>query len=103
MADSVVKLKVDSREYDAKIKRAADGIRAFGENCKKAGQGVDKADKETLDYVRSLGRMDTVANTAKGQIGEMTKAFTDLSVQYRHLTDQEKIFLCGFGFSPQPL
>ena len=90
MADSVVKLKVDSREYDAKIKRAADGIRAFGENCKKAGQGVDKADKETLDYVRSLGRMETVSNTAKGQIGEMTKAFTDLSVQYRHLTDQEK-------------
>lgn len=90
MADSVVKLKVDSKEYDAKIKRAADGIRAFGENCKKAGQGVDKADKETLDYVRSLGRMETVSNTAKGQIGEMTKAFTDLSVQYRHLTDQEK-------------
>lgn len=90
MADSVVKLKVDSREYDSKIKRAAENVRIFGENCKKAGQGVDKADRETLDYVRSLGRMETVSKTAKGKIGEMTKAFTDLSVQYRHLTDQEK-------------
>lgn len=90
MADSVVKLKVDSKEYDTKIKRAAQNIISFGENCKKAGQGVDKADKETLDYVRSLGRMETVAKNTKGKINEMTNAFTDLSVQYKHLTDQEK-------------
>ena len=90
MADSVVKLKLDSGEYDSKIKRAAQNIVNFGENCKKAGQGVDKADKETLEYVRSLGRMETVAKNTKGKINEMTNAFTDLSVQYKHLTDQEK-------------
>lgn len=90
MAESVVKLRVDSNEYDAKIRRAADGVRAFGEQCQKAGQSVDKADKETLEYVQAIGRMETVSKNAKGKIGEMTSAFTELSVQYRHLTDQEK-------------
>ena len=38
MADSVVKLRVDSSEYGAKIKRAAEGLQAFGDNCRKAGE-----------------------------------------------------------------
>lgn len=90
MAESVVKLRVDSKEYEAKIRRAADGVLAFGEHCQKAGQSVEKADKETLEYVQAIGKMETVSKNAKGKIGEMTTAFTDLSVQYRHLTDQEK-------------
>ena len=79
MADSVVKLRLDSGEYDSKIKRAAQNVLAFGENCQKAGQSVAKADKETIDYVRAIGQMDTVTKSAKGKIGELTKAFTDMS------------------------
>lgn len=90
MAESVVKLRVDSNEYEAKIRRAADGLRAFGENCQKAGQSVAKADKETLEYVQAIGKMETVSKNAKGKINEMTTAFTDLSVQYKNLTDEEK-------------
>lgn len=90
MADSVVKLRVDSKEYEAKIKRAAEGLRAFGENCQKAGQSVAKADKDTLDYVRAIGQMETVSKNAKGKVNEMTTAFTDLSVQYRRLTEMER-------------
>lgn len=90
MLESVVKLKLESGEYDSRIKRAAQNILSFGENCQKAGQSVAKADKDTLEYVRSIGKMETVAKNAKGKIGEMTSAFTELSVQYRHLTDQEK-------------
>ena len=90
MADSVVRLKIDSKEYDSKIKRAAENVRTFGENCRKAGQSVDKAEKETIDYVRSLGRMETAAKSSKGRVNEMTNAFTDLSLEYKKLTDQEK-------------
>ena len=90
MADSVVKLRVDSQEYDSKIKRAAEGVRAFGEQCRKTGETVANADKETLEYVQSIGRMDTVAKTSKQQLREFTNALTDLTAQYRALSDQEK-------------
>ena len=90
MADSVVKLRLDSGEYDSKIKRAAQNVLAFGENCQKAGQSVAKAEKETLDYVRSIGQMETVAKNTKGKINEMTTAFTELSMQYKQLSAQEK-------------
>lgn len=99
MAESVVKLRVDSNEYEAKIRRAADGLRAFGENCQKAGQSVAKADKDTLEYVRSIGQMETVSKTVRGKIGEMTTAFTELSVQYKNLTDEEKKSQFGVALS----
>ena len=99
MAESVVKLRVDSQEYDAKIRRAAEGLRAFGENCQKAGQSVAKADKDTLEYVRAIGQMETVSKTVRGKIGEMTTAFTELSVQYKNLTDEEKKSQFGVALS----
>ena len=99
MAESVVKLKIDSGEYDSKIKRAAQNVLAFGENCQKAGQSVAKADKDTLDYVRSIGQMETVAKNTKGKINEMTTAFTELSVQYKNLTDEEKKSQFGVALS----
>lgn len=99
MADSVVKLKLDSGEYDSKIKRAAQNVLSFGENCQKAGQSVAKADKDTLDYVRSIGQMETVSKNAKGKINEMTTAFTDFSVQYKNLTDEEKKSQFGVALS----
>lgn len=99
MAESVVKLRVDSQEYDAKIRRAADGLRAFGENCQKAGESVAKADKDTLEYVRAIGQMETVSKTVRGKIGEMTTAFTELSVQYKNLTDEEKKSQFGVALS----
>ena len=34
--------------------------------------------------------METVSKTAKGSLSEMTKAFTDLKMQYKQLTDAEK-------------
>lgn len=90
MADSVVKLRVDSSEYDSKVKRAAQNIISFGDECRKAGQSVANADKETLAYVRSIGQMDTATRTARGKLSEMTAAFTELSAQYKHMTDEEK-------------
>lgn len=99
MADSVVKLKLDSGEYDSKMKRAAQNVLSFGENCRKAGESVAKADKDTLEYVRAIGQMETVSKTVRGKIGEMTTAFTELSVQYKNLTDEEKKSQFGVALS----
>lgn len=90
MADNVLKLKVDSAEYDSKLKRAGEGLTRYADECRKTGSTLEEVEKETLDYVRALGQMQTVSRTAKGSLSEMTKTFTDLSVQYRNLTAVEK-------------
>lgn len=90
MADNILKLKVDSTEYDAKLKRASDGLTRYVEGCRKAGGTLEVVEKDTLAYVKALGNMETTSRTAKGKLVEMTKAFTDLSMQYKQLTAQEQ-------------
>ena len=90
MADSILRLKVESQEYDQKIKRASEGILKYAEDCRKAGGPLEYLDEGVEDFVKALGQMNTVSNSAKGKINEMTRAFTDLSLQYKNLTDEEK-------------
>jgi len=90
MADSILKLRVESSEYDNKIKRAAEGLQRYADQCHKAGGTLTQLDDGVLEFTRALGHMETVSKSAKGSINEMTKAFTDMSVRYKELTAEEK-------------
>lgn len=90
MADVITRLRVESSEYDNKIKRAAESLQAYATKCRQVGGTLEKLDECVLEYVRDLGKMETVNKTARGGISELTKAFTDLRIQYNQLTQAEK-------------
>ena len=90
MADSIVRLRVESQEFEQKLKRASQELLAMADNARRTGATFAIADKEELAFVSSLGQLQTSARSAKGTIAEMTKAFQDLSVHYRSLTAEEK-------------
>lgn len=90
MADSIVRLRVESQEFEQKLKRASQELLAMADNARRTGATFAIADKEELAFVASLGQLQTSARSAKGTIAEMTKAFQDLSVHYRSLTAEEK-------------
>lgn len=90
MADLVARLKVDSKEYDSKIERARSGLLHLEQSLRGAGKTFADADKDQVAFTRSLGNMQTVARTARGRLSELTKAYTDLRLQYKSLTDAEK-------------
>lgn len=90
MAESIVRLRVESSEYDAKLKRASDNLRQYVDGAKKAGESVSQASKDTVEFVRALGNMDTVAKNTNGQMREITRTVTDMTMQYRALTEEEK-------------
>ena len=90
MADNVIKLRIDSQEYDSKIKRAAEQLNRYADGCRKAGSTLEHVDEGVLEFTRSLGKMETTATTARGKVSELTKAYTELAVQYKNMTDEEK-------------
>ena len=90
MADSILRLKVESQEYDNKLKQATNGLTRYVDECRKVGGTLEVVEKETLDYVRALGQMETTSRTATGKLVEMKKTFTELSAQYKQMTDAEK-------------
>ena len=90
MADNIVKLKVDSSEYEGKIKRAAQGIQALGQNLRSAGKTFADADKEAVVFARELGKMQTVSTSARGKVNELSAAFVNLKSDYMQMSEAEK-------------
>ena len=90
MADVITRLKLESGEYDSKIKRAVTGLQQMESECRKVGVTLAVLEKDQLDYVKSLGQMQTVATSTRGKLNELTQAYTELRVQYNRLTDEEK-------------
>lgn len=89
-ATSTLKLVLDDKEYEASLKSAKQGMVDLQRSLQTAGQSFANVDKAVVDYAKAIGNMGTVSKTAKGKLGEMTQAFTELSVQYKQLTDEEK-------------
>lgn len=90
MADSILRLKVESQEYEAKLKRASQGLNHFISDCRNSGKELNKATDDVLDYVRALGQMPTVAKGGQQSLREMTRTVGDLTIMYRELTEEEK-------------
>lgn len=90
MAEVITRLRVESSEYDNKIKRAQEGLLHMESACRKVGGTLAVLEKDEKAFVESLGSMETVSKTARGRLSELTTAFTELSMQYKRLTDEEK-------------
>ena len=90
MSESILRLRVESQEYDNKIKRAAEGIQQYAQKCREAGGTLSFLDDGVLEFVQSLGQMDTVAKGSRQQMRELSNALTTLTTTYRGLTEEEK-------------
>lgn len=90
MADVISRLRLDSGEFDSKIKRAGQELLAYSEHCKKMGLEMGYANKDAKDFAKALGDMKTVSQTARGKLNELTEAFTNLRSMYNNMTEDEK-------------
>lgn len=90
MADIISRLKLESGEFDSKIKRAGQELMAYSEHCRKTGLEMGYANRDAKDFAKALGDMQTTSTTARGKISELSDAFVNLRVMYKNMTDEEK-------------
>ena len=87
---SVLKLKVDDKEYNASLKQAQQGMLHLEKALQNAGKSFSQVDKSVVNYVRGIGQMEAQSKTAKGRISEMSNAFVELSMRYNKMSDDVK-------------
>ena len=90
MADVITRFRVDSSEYDSKIKRATEQLKAMTDQGKRTGSSLEYATKEEVEFIRSLGKLDTVASSSKSQLRELTESILTLTASYQQLDELEK-------------
>jgi len=83
---SVLKLKVDDKEYNSSLKQAQQGMQHLEQALQAAGKTFNHVDKSVVEYTRGIGKMEAQSKTARGRIGEMTSAFVELSTQYNKMS-----------------
>ena len=89
-ANSILKLKVDNTEYDANIKKAAEGIQHLAKRMHDAQGDFEGLDKASLDFIKDLQYMTTASKTASGQYRELENAYKNLAATYEGLSAFEK-------------
>ena len=90
MSEIITKLRLESNEYDSRLKNAVAQMGQMEKQVRRTGASFAYADKEELAFVRSLGQMGTQAQNAKGKLREYTDAITSLTATYRQLSAEEK-------------
>ena len=90
MAESILRLRVNSEEYNNKLKNAVNELLRMETECRKVNGTLGVLEKEQLEYVKSLGQMETASNTAKGSIRELSNAYLNFSLIYKRMSDEEK-------------
>ena len=90
MADNILRLTVQSTDYDAKLKKAAEGIRHLADVAHKGGGELTGLEKAELDYIKALGEMETKSRSASGQLRELSSSYKELKVVYDQLNEVEK-------------
>ena len=88
--DIISRLKLESGEFDSKIKRAGQELLTYSEHCKKMGLEMGYANKDAKDFAKALGDMNTASQTARGKLNELTEAFVNLKTMYNSMSDAEK-------------
>lgn len=90
MAEVIARLKLESGEFDSRIQRATKGLLQMERECRAVGGTLAILEKDQLEFVKGLGEMETVSQSARGKIAELTQAYTELSLMYKRMTDEEK-------------
>ena len=89
-ANSILKLRVDSSEYDAKLKKAAEGLQHLAKSAHDCGGELLNLEKDEVAFIREMGSMNTSAKTAAGSIREMESTLKAMTLTYKQMSDAEK-------------
>lgn len=90
MAKSALELAVETGKWDAGLKKAKNALDSFTE----ANGGLQKALSSDSDkmkqFVQMMGRTESTAKTAKGQMNDYKGTIEALTMQYNRMTDAQK-------------
>ena len=90
MAKSVLELAVGTGQWDAGLKKAKNALDNFTQANGGLQSALNKDSKSMQTFVQMMGKMDSTAKTAKGQMNDYKGTIEQLTMQYNRMTDAQK-------------
>lgn len=89
-ADVITRFKLETTQYDSKLRDATKGLAQLAKDTQKAGGDMNKMSKEQVEAARSLGKLAGGATNAKEKVRELVNAYNKLAKEYNDLSEKNK-------------
>ena len=86
MADVITRFKLETTQYDSKLRDSVKSLKEVANMAELAGKDFKGFDKSTLEAARALGKIETGANNSKDKVRELVGAFNDMAKTYNTMS-----------------
>ena len=90
MADVITRFKLETTQYDSKLRDASKGLAEYTRQATLAGNEFGKFTQKNIEAARALGTITPSATNAKDKVKELVGAFNDAAKAYNALTKEQQ-------------
>lgn len=90
MADVITRFKLETTQYDSKIRDAAKSLGEFARQASLAGKDFDRFASAGVESARAFGNISTNATNAKDKVKELVAAYNEAARAYNQMTTEQK-------------
>lgn len=90
MADVITRFKLETTQYDSKLRDASKGLAEYTRKATLAGNEFGKFTQKNVEAARALGSITPSATNAKDKVKELVGAFNDAAKAYNSLTKEQQ-------------
>ena len=99
MADVITQFKLETTQYDSKLRDAAKGLKNVVDVAKNAGNSFTGFSQNAVEAARALGQIDSGANNTKDRLKDLVGSFNDAVKAYNKLTTEQQQSDFGMAMS----
>jgi isopropylmalate/homocitrate/citramalate synthase len=90
MADVITRFKLETAQYDSKLRDIAKGLKDFVKETNDGGKGLDNFSKEAIEAARALGTTASGATNARDRVRDLVGAYNDAVRQFDKLSEAQQ-------------
>lgn len=90
MADVITRFKLETTQYDSKLRDVAKSLKEYSHTATMAGSEFGKFTQKNIEAARSFGNISTSATNAKDKVKELVGAYNDVAKAYNALTKEQQ-------------
>jgi methyl-accepting chemotaxis protein len=86
MADVITRFRLETTQYDSKLRDAAKGLKEFTHQAQLGGKNFTDFSKEAVEAARSLGNVASGATNTKDKVRDLVGAFNEAARAYNNMS-----------------
>lgn len=90
MADVITRFKLETTQYDSKLRDAAKGLREFTHQAQLGGKNFTDFSQKAVESARSLGTVASGATNTKEKVRDLVGAYNEAARAYNSLSEAQQ-------------